>query len=172
MPKTATTQKKSGGKILLGLALVGGIVGIVYAVTRPKKKEEVVPQVSFVMKLYQAGVELSDTVAAGIETQAVVTATNASTYAGTPVPVDLEILFSPSWDTTPITVASQMVTVPANGSLDVTFLFTFPIESDGLSGHLVCQAVNALGTIVAEITLDVAIAIPLELINYDVTLTW
>ena len=41
MPKTATTQKKSGGKILLGLALVGGIVGIVYAVTRPKKKEEV-----------------------------------------------------------------------------------------------------------------------------------
>lgn len=159
-------------KVVLGLtALAGAIYGI-YCLTRPKKKEEVEPQVSFVMKLYQAGVELSDTVAAGIETQAVVTVSNASTYAGTPVPVDLEILFSPSWDTTPITVPSQMVTVPASGTLDVTFTFAFPIESDELSGHLVCQAVNPKGDVVAEITLDVAIAIPLELVDYDVGLSW
>jgi hypothetical protein len=65
-----------------------------------------------------------------------------------------------------------MVTVLASGSLDVAFVFAFPIESDGLSGHLVCQAVNPKGKVIAEIALDVTIAMPLELIEYDVTLTW
>jgi len=162
-------------KVILGLAVVGGIV---YLLTRPKKKEaEVTPNASLVMKLYQGGQELGDIVAPGIECLAVVTVTNASTFGGQPVAVDLTMRLGAMWSGIDefvhvVPVPDQQISIPASSSLDVSFTFTFPAESDGTAGLLVCQALSPKGDVVAEIEKVVAIGIPEELIDYIIGLSW
>jgi hypothetical protein len=71
-----------------------------------------------------------------------------------------------------VPVPDQQIRIRASSLLDVSFAFTFPAESDGTAGLLVCQALSPKGDVVAEIEKVVAIGIPEELIDYIIGLSW
>jgi len=115
---------------------------------------------SFVMKLTQGGVDVGTTPAPGVETTALVHVANASKLGVTPVAVPLTIRLTPVWGTTTIAVADQAITVPAAASSDVSFTFTFPSASAGLTGSVTCKALTPAGVVVATLPLAVTIISP------------
>lgn len=146
-------------KAKTALIIVGtlGLGYLAYQWLKPKEEEE---GLEMIMKLYQSGVDIGSVsptkIIPNIETTVVATVTNTSKYGGNPVAVPVTVALVPQWGTTSpytqntVAVTSQNVTVPANGSIDVTFKFTYPTASNGGQGYLACQVFDPDGIKRAE----------------------
>ena len=126
------------------VATLGIIAGLVYGgvklLSGPKKAAPTPPAgLGFVMALYDAaGNPIGTTIRAGQPITAKVTAINTSRLGGLYVPVTVTMHLAASYGTTLIPTVDQVVTLPANGSLDVSWTLTFPVAA--ASGILECQA--------------------------------
>lgn len=154
------------GKKLAAVGIIGGLAYLgARALGGPKEPPGFYASrgrssVGFVMKLTQGGIDVGTTPAPGVETTALVHVANASKLGVTPVAVPVTIRLAPVWGSTTIAVADQAITVPAAGTSDVSFKFTFPAASEGLTGSVTCKALTPAGAVVATLPLAVTIISP------------
>jgi len=147
----------TGQKVLAGLAAFGLGYGGYKLVTSGKSQAKSAQRAGFVMALVDSSGNPVTTAIAGQPVTAIAHVTNQSTLNGQPVAVDLGMRLNATYQNGILGQPVQFVTVPAGGTIDVSWSLTFPTDALASLGMLDCQGLID-SRVLAEATLDFVLA--------------